>query len=464
MRLSFVLLLSLSTLFFGCYHAPLSRIPQYGYPEKTFDEIKADSSYQRDLIEIKNAESTQNDANYYIEEGFAEFEDYPYGYNAVYEFNKAWLLDSLNPHIYMGFALSEMEHGRIKSAIKHYAKYRELYEKNPVPRPRKTKIPYSESREKINSNKSNILIYGELWSLEKDNGSGCWEVCIADVAIDADNEQIHRYLENSNLLPENERYALSLALSINQTPLYTKGKIKVIKFYDEQDGAWKSAPWDSVFEFSFVERQGLFFSEEQKRLIELGPASNLDSLTRVFLLKPDTILSKGAVGISDIRKLESYSEYIPQNKWQDVSPNELKLKPYQEKKSIPPLSEIPVRSSIILALDEGKYDSLRTFLNAALKVGTYYGFMPISDYEFSLLNLLDKKTVADESIISRIQDLTMKNAKSTRNINDSLGLLIAYRSYPYVFSDEFNKKINALPNSSLLRNFAQKPYQNDSGF
>ena len=90
--------------------------------------------------------------------------------------------------------------------------------------------------------------------------------------------------------------------------------------------------------------------------------------------------------------------------------------------------------------------------------------MPISDYEFSQLNLLDENTVADASNICRIQDLTMKNAKKTRNINDSLGLLIAYRSYPYVFSDEFNKKINALPNSSLLRNFAQKPYQNGSGF
>ena len=118
----------------GCaYHPPSRELPEYGRSEKTWAEVEADSIYKYDLKKFKWADSAEKDANNYIKEGFNKIAERSYTF-AVEPFNKAWLLDSLNPHIYMGFALTEMWKGETKNAVRYYAKYRELYEKNPVSR------------------------------------------------------------------------------------------------------------------------------------------------------------------------------------------------------------------------------------------------------------------------------------------------------------------------------------------
>ena len=271
------------------------------------------------------------------------------------------------------------------------------------------------------------------------------------VAISDENYDLrHDFLQESNIIPENERYILILKLfNDKKRKFYTVGRLKIIEFFDKETQQWVKAPEDSVYEFSYVEHQGMFFNEEMKSLVTLGQTSTPDSSARIFLLKPYAKLDGDLV-------LNSYSEHIPHNELHNFVPQNVHFIPYQMKSPISVPSEIPVRSSIIRALDEGKLDSLRTYLNAALRLEKYYGAMPISDYEFSLLNLLDKNTVSDSTVYHKIyQEL---NSTITPWINHTLHILIAYRSYPYVFSDEFNKKINALPKSSLLKDFAQRPY------
>ena len=113
MHLFFAILLGISCLFLGCaYHPPIDEIPQYGYPEISMDDIKANPLYQKDLAYAQRADSTHEAVNQLIAEGFARLEHEHSGFHnnpyIIESFNRAWLLDSLNPHIYMGFALYEM--------------------------------------------------------------------------------------------------------------------------------------------------------------------------------------------------------------------------------------------------------------------------------------------------------------------------------------------------------------------
>lgn len=445
MRSFIVLLLGISCLFVGCYYPPLNKLPLYGYPEKTLEEIKADSTYQKDLAWAQDVDSAQEKAKELIAEGFS----FGYGLCTPY-FNRAWLLDSLNPHIYMGFAERAMHKQDTKKAIEYYIKYRELYQKNPSPRPRSKYAPNYADRANDNPANHQSLIYGKLLSLKKDDGRH-WEMTWPGVAISEEDYDLRNdFLQESNIIPENERYILILKLfNDKKRKFYTAGRLKIIEYFDKETQQWVKAPEDSVYEFSYVEHQGMFFNEEMKSLVTLGQTSTPDSSARIFLLKPYAKFDDDLV-------INSYSEYIPYNSLHKISPRNVHFKPYQIKFPISIPAEIPVRSSIIRALGEGKLDSLRTYLNAALRLEKYYGAMPISDYEFSLLNLLDKNTVSDSTVYHKIyQEL---NSTITPWINHTLHILIAYRSYPYVFSDEFNKKINALPKSSLLKDFAQRPY------
>ncbi len=454
MRLSLIVLFALSNLFWGCCSnvPPVNEVPQYGYPQKSLEEIKADSIFQKELTTAKKADSTHEAVNNYIAEGFSQLDHHHDYQTAIKNFNKAWLLDSLNPHIYMGFALCEMSNGNTKKAIDFYAKYRELYEKNPIPRPHKAEQDGSSESTAAATARQSALVYGKLVSLTKDNGwDGHWEINWPSIAISDDDIRTHYYLEHSNTLPENERYILNSNLYTNPNkPFYTVGTIQIIQFFDEQSGKWTKPTTDSVYEFSYVERMGLFFSEELKGLVMLGETFEPNSSARVFLLKPYAFLS-------DTLVLNSYTDPLPEGKLQEITPSTLKFKPYQKQKPVEPINKPPVRSGIIRALHEGKYDSLHYFLNTALKLEKLYGSSPINDEEFLGLNAFDDQTSASSEIQKKAWNET-HDRSTNYSINDSLQLLIAFRSYPYVFTDKFYDKIDTLPKPSLLKETAQKPF------
>lgn len=199
-----------------------------------------------------------------------------------------------------------------------------------------------------------------------------------------------------------------------------------------------------------MERTGLFFSEELKGLVMLGETFEPNSSARVFLLKPYAFLS-------DTLVLNSYTDPLPEGKLQEITPSTLKFKPYQKQKPVEPINKPPVRSGIIRALHEGKYDSLHYFLNTALKLEKLYGSSPINDEEFLGLNAFDDQTSASSEIQKKAWNET-HDRSTNYSINDSLQLLIAFRSYPYVFTDKFYDKIDTLPKPSLLKETAQKPF------
>jgi hypothetical protein len=264
----------------------------------------------------------------------------------------------------MGFALYEMArwNGSKKRAIEYYTKYRNLYQKNPIPCPHKTNL---EEDITPDSSKKDNLIYGKLIALKKDNGrDGYSEINWASIAIGVSLDDVVYHLKTSNILPENERFTLSnylYAKEIKARGLYIEGEINVIKFFDKQSGEWKQAPKDSIYRFSFVEYQGLFFNEEKGVLVTLGKTSLPDTSARIFRLKPYAILNDALI-------MDSYSENMHQNELRNISPKYLKLHPYQTRNIYPRFRGIPVRSSIIRALDIGKYDSLRIYLNTALEL------------------------------------------------------------------------------------------------
>ncbi len=460
MHLFFAILLGISCLFLGCaYHPPINEIPQYGFPENSMEEIQANPLYQKDLANAQRADSTHEAVNQLIAEGFARLEHEHSGFHnnpyIIESFNRAWLLDSLNPHIYMGFALYEMadwNNGSRKKAVEYYTKYRNLYQKNPIPCPRKTDLEDDIVRD---SSKKDNFVYGKLISLKKDNGrDGYSEINWASVTIDESLDDVAYHLKTSNILPENERFTLSnylYAKGIKARGLYIEGEINVIKFFDKQSGEWKQAPKDSIYRFSFVEYQGLFFNEEKGVLVTLGKTSLPDTSARIFRLKPYAILNDALI-------MDSYSENMHQNELRNISPKYLKLHPYQTRNIYPRFRGIPVRSSIIRALDIGKYDSLRIYLNTALELEKKYGTMPITNKEFLLLNLLDPKTEVNSVITEKIDEEWKRRFEGLKEarLYDTLELLIAYRCSTYFQSTEFEKKMDALPNSSELKNYASK--------
>ena len=450
----------------GCaYRPPVNELVEYGRDEIAWEEIEADSIYQRDLKFARVADSLHDGVNRYIEEGFKTIRRGSHSY-AVEYFNKAWLLDSLNPHIYMGFALTEMWRGNVKSAVKHYAKYRELYEKNPIPRyavaaasdsvvavPSDSVIippPDSAAAVEVDTSLRESYVYGKLVSFKNDWGFRL-EPEWCDVAISNANEELKDRMLNSDVLPENERLILYRHYIKNYSPVrYVAAEIKVLKIFDKVSGKWVAPPKDSVYRFSFVEREGLFLDEEARRLVQLRTPSVPDSSARVFLLKPYAFRNAPLA-------LRSYSDKLTEQDLANATPEKLKLKPYQERHYIEPSSiGTPVRSGIAHALAEGKYDSLRTFLNMALELEKHYGEKPLSDGEYVRISLLDSAVLADSVTIQK--GASMRAPLEDISVNDSLKLLIAYRSYPYVFTDEFFDKVSLSSQKISLINMAQQPF------
>ena len=441
----------------GCtYRPPIKEIPEYGRDEIAWEEIEADSIYQRELKFARMADSSHNGASYYVEEGFKTIRRGAHSY-AVEDFNKAWLLDSLNPHVYMGFALTEMWKGNVKSAVKYYAKYRELYEKNPVPRfpavatsDSVTAVPSDSVAATPDTSLRESYVYGKLVSLKNDWGFRL-EPEWCDVSISSANEEFVDSMLNSDVLPENERLILYRHYIKSYAPVrYVEAEIKVLKIFDKAFGKWVAPPKDSIYRFSFVEREGLFLDEEARRLVRLGTPSIPDFSARVFLLKPYAFRNAPLA-------LRSYSDKLTEQELANTAPEKLKLKPYQERHYIEPSPiEIPVRSSIAHALAEGKYDSLRTFLNMALELEKHYGEKPLSDGEYVRISLLDSGALADT--VTARKGASLRDPLEDIRVNDSLKLLIAYRSYPYVFTDEFFDKVSPSSQKISLINMAQQPF------
>ena len=446
----------------GCtYRPPIKELSEYGRDEIAWEEIEADSIYQRELKFARMADSSHNGASYYVEEGFKTIRRGAHSY-AVEDFNKAWLLDSLNPHVYMGFALTEMWKGNVKSAVKYYAKYRELYEKNPVPRfpavatsDSVTAVPSDSVAATPDTSLRESYVYGKLVSLKNDWGFRL-EPEWCDVSISSANEEFVDSMLNSDVLPENERLILYRHYIKSHAPVrYVEAEIKVLKIFDKASGKWVAPPKDSVYRFSFVEREGLFLDEEARRLVELRTPSVPDPSARVFMLKPYAFRNAPLA-------LRSYSDKLTEQELANTAPEKLKLKPYQERHYIEPSPiEIPVRSSIAHALAEGKYDSLRTFLNMALELEKHYGEKPLSDGEYVRISLLDSGALADT--VTARKGASLRDPLEDIRVNDSLKLLIAYRSYPYVFTDEFFDKVSPSPQKISLINMAQQPFYSSVG-
>ena len=441
----------------GCtYRPPIKELPEYGRDEIAWEEIEADSIYQRELKFARMADSSHNGASYYVEEGFKTIRRGAHSY-AVEDFNKAWLLDSLNPHVYMGFALTEMWKGNVKSAVKYYAKYRELYEKNPVPRfpavatsDSVTAVPSDSVAATPDTSLRESYVYGKLVSLKNDWGFRL-EPEWCDVSISSANEEFVDSMLKSDVLPENERLILYRHYIKSHAPVrYVEAEIKVLKIFDKASGKWVAPPKDSVYRFSFVEREGLFLDEEARRLVELRTPSVPDPSARVFMLKPYAFRNAPLA-------LRSYSDKLTEQELANTALEKLKLKPYQERHYIEPSPiETPVRSGIAHALAEGKYDSLRTFLNIALELEKHYGEKPLSDGEYVRISLLDSGALADS--VTAQKGASMRAPLEDISVNDSLKLLIAYRSYPYVFTDEFFDKVSLSSQKISLINMAQQPF------
>ena len=446
----------------GCtYRPPIKELPEYGRDEIAWEEIEADSIYQRELKFARMADSSHNGASYYVEEGFKTIRRGAHSY-AVEDFNKAWLLDSLNPHVYMGFALTEMWKGNVKSAVKYYAKYRELYEKNPVPRfpavatsDSVTAVPSDSVAATPDTSLRESYVYGKLVSLKNDWGFRL-EPEWCDVSISSANEEFVDSMLNSDVLPENERLILYRHYIKSYAPVrYVEAEIKVLKIFDKASGKWVAPPKDSIYRFSFVEREGLFLDEEARRLVRLGTPSIPDFSARVFLLKPYAFRNAPLA-------LRSYSDKLTEQELANTAPEKLKLKPYQERHYIEPSPiETPVRSSIAHALAEGKYDSLRTLLNIALELERHYGEKPLSDGEYVRISLLDSGALADT--VTARKGASLRDPLEDIRVNDSLKLLIAYRSYPYVFTDDFFDKVSPSPQKISLINMAQQPFYSSVG-
>lgn len=472
LSLSAILCIVCALVLEGCaYRPPVNELVEYGRDKIAWEEIEADSIYQRELKYAQQADSSHNGASYYVEEGFKTIRRGAHSY-AVEDFNKAWLLDSLNPHIYMGFALTEMWRGNATSAVKYYAKYRELYEKNPVPRyavaATSDTVPVAAS-DSIDASPDTIAVatpdtvtiapdiapsesyvYGKLVSFKNDWGFRL-EPEWCDVAISNANEELKDRMLNSDVLPENERLILYRHYIKSYAPVrYVEAEIKVLKIFDKASGKWVAPPKDSIYRFSFVEREGLFLDEEARRLVRLGTPSIPDFSARVFLLKPYAFRNAPLA-------LRSYSDKLTEQELANTALEKLKLKPYQERHYIEPSPiETPVRSSIVRALVDGRYDSLRTFLNMALELEKHYGEKPLSDGEYVRISLLDSAVLADSVTIQK--GASMRAPLEDISVNDSLKLLIAYRSYPYVFTDEFFDKVNPSPQKINLINMAQQPF------
>lgn len=307
------------------------------------------------------------------------------------------------------------------------------------------------------STKREMLIYGKLLSLEKKDGrSFSFEPSWSDIVLSGEYSRISRKLEKTDLIPENEKLVMLQQLhKDNPRPLYVEAQIQVIQVFDDSTKQWIKAPIDSIYlRYYYVEHQGLFVSEERQSLVHLGKVNVPNSSARVFRLKPYAFLDDDLI-------IDSYSEPISEFEFANNDPNSLQYTPYQEKRTIKPPFDTPIRSNVIRSLSEDNNDSLRVYLSMAKELEDFYGVMPFTDEEYIRIAALDINANADSTIWYKMQKMWHHDEREPL-IKDSLQALIIQKLRPIIFTSAYYEDLRKYSDGPYLFNFVQRPFTQTS--
>jgi len=314
----------------------------------------------------------------------------------------------------------------------------------------------TEQFQSADSTKREMLIYGKLISLKKKDGrSFSFEPSWSDIVLSGEYSRISSKLEKTDLIPENEKLAMLQHLYKDKSkPQYVEAQIQVLQFFDNDAGQWSKAPIDSIYRFYYIEHQGLFVSEERQSLVHLGKANVPNSSARVFRLKPYAFLDDDFV-------IDSYSEPISEFVFANNAPTSLQYTPYQEKYTIKPPFDSPIRSNVIRSLSENNYDSLRVYMSMARDLEDFYGVMPFTDEEYIRVAALDINANADSTLWYKMKKMWHHDERKPL-IEDSLQALIMQKSYPIIFDNAYYENIRKYSDGPYLLNFVQRPYTKTS--
>ena len=94
-------------------------LPRYGYLPKTQNEIKNDSDFVKQIMEMPQFKTRREASNHMIGLGFQYYYRPDYK-TAMYRFNQANLLDTTNTDIFWGYGAIYMAFGRYDLAKKQY--------------------------------------------------------------------------------------------------------------------------------------------------------------------------------------------------------------------------------------------------------------------------------------------------------------------------------------------------------
>lgn len=125
----------------------INKQPQYGQVKKCPEQIEIDNSFLKECA--INFENREIAAKYYVDRGWGYYYNSHFD-SAMFRFNQAWLLDSLNADTYWGFGNLLGQRGEFKESL-------EFFEKSLV----------------VNPNNSNVWLaastsYGQVFFQTKD--------------------------------------------------------------------------------------------------------------------------------------------------------------------------------------------------------------------------------------------------------------------------------------------------------
>ena len=423
-------LMAFCPLFFSCaITAPIKERPEFGHYEKSIAQNEADKQFVLQVRQAQEKDSSLAPVKNLIDNSFNDLRQGEYEL-AVKRLKQAWLLDSLTPDIYLGFAIAELQDDNAKSAIQYYEKYRKFAAERPTLRTQDTLVAAAQdSSIEDTSIKDSMInqqtfIYGKLISLAKNNDD-YWPRQI--LANERYNTSVQ--IEKSKFIPENEKTLFRN--TTRATVVFVK--IQVQQYFDNSTKQWLPTPKDSIYEFWFVEHQGLFPNEEHQCLAKLGETSTPDPSSRIFEIKPYAFFN-------DQPAIESYSKPIAEKELTTINPDSVDRIPYQKKEFIkPPFSE-SVRSNLAHALSVGDHDSIRAYLTQAKELELLYGSTVLSDFEYVQTASLDFQAFADSILWKKAKNLKSYSGFS-KTYTDTLELLAIYRSYPHIYSDSFYNQV-----------------------
>jgi tetratricopeptide (TPR) repeat protein len=94
-------------------------LPRYGHLPKTEQEIRSDSAYVKQILELPDFKTRREASNHMIRLGF-QYYYRPDLKTAMYRFNQAYLLDSTNTDIFWGYGAIYMSLGQFELAKQQY--------------------------------------------------------------------------------------------------------------------------------------------------------------------------------------------------------------------------------------------------------------------------------------------------------------------------------------------------------